>query len=112
MKTFNKLFVLWCVVATMGFAGLCTIGFMFKNNIKKYHEYESVLVDATKAYVLNEGAIDFDANYIDISISTLEKKGYLKKSDMLKSCTGKVRIENNKQIKYTPLIKCNNYKSK
>ncbi len=111
MKNFNRLFIVWCFVATIIFAGLCTIGFMYKRNLEEYHDFENVIINAAKAYVLDEGIVDFNSDYIDIKISTLLDKGYIKKKDVVKSCNGSVRIENKKLIKYKPLIKCKYYKS-
>lgn len=111
MKGFNRLFIIWCFVATLIFAGLCTVGFMYKKNLEKYHDFEKVIIDATKAYVLKEGIVNFNGTYLDISINTLFDNGYLTKDDLVNGCTGKVRVENNKLIKYKPLIKCKYYKS-
>ena len=112
MKTFNRLFIIWVIFATLIFAGLCTLGFVFKKNVEKYKEFEDVLVESTKSYVLNEGKVDFDADYLDVSINDLVKSGYLNKKDVVKSCSGKVRVKNKKQISYKAIIKCKNYKTK
>ena len=111
MKGFNRLFIIWCFVATFIFAGLCTVGFMYKRNLKKYHDFEKVIINASKSYVLKEGIVDFDGTYLDVNIDTLLNKGYILKDDMVNSCHGKVRIENQKLIKYKPLIKCKYYTS-
>lgn len=112
MKKFNRLFVLWCIIAFLIFAGLSTLGFIYKNRIKKYEDFELVIIDAAKEYVSKEGKIDFDGDYMDVSVDFLLKNGYLSTKDLVKTCSGKVRIENKKQIKYIPIVKCKNYKSR
>lgn len=111
MKNFNKLFIVWCFIAFLIFGGLCTLGFIYKNNIEKYHDYEKVLISATEEYVLKEGKVEKNNDYFDVKINTLVKGKYISKDDIVKSCFGVVRVENNSQIKYKPRIKCKNYKS-
>ena len=111
MKKFNTLFIVWCFIATFIFAGLCTLGFIYKKKIEKYHDFEKVIIEATKSYVIKEGIVNFNEDYVDVKIETLLENGYLKKSDIVKSCHGKIRIENTKLINYKPLIKCKYYKS-
>ena len=111
MKNFNRLFIVWCIFATLIFAGLCVLGFMFKKNIEKYHDFEKVLINATEEYVLKEGKVNTDEDYFEVSIKTLINKEYISKDDIVKSCSGIVKVENRKQIKYKPMIKCKNYKS-
>lgn len=111
MKSFNRLYIIWYVFAILIFAGLCTLGFVYKSKIKKFKKFEDNIIIAAESYVLSEGKIDFLDDYIDVNINTLLKKGYLLKKDYVKSCSGKVRIKKGKTTKYTPLIKCKNYKS-
>ena len=112
MRTFNKLFAVWIIMAVLIFAGLCTLGIVYKGNIKKYKAYEDVLKTAAESYAKDEGILPSIEKYKDINIDKIIDKGYVSKKKIIDSCSGKVRITAGNTIEYTPIIKCKYYKSK
>jgi len=111
MKSFNRLFIVWFVVVTLVFIGLIVLGFVFKQRLSEYKDYEDKLVIATKKYVKDNNKYPTVNTPVKVSIDKLIQKGYIKEKDAIDSCNGKVVVTKEKSFIYTPQIKCKNYKS-
>ena len=111
MKSFNKLFIVWIVVVILIFGGLITIGFLYKSKIRKYQDYEDVLIKKTETYISDKNLYPKDNDSIKVDVNELIDNGYLTKKEIIKDCTGNITVTKKKNITYKPSIKCKNYRS-
>ena len=83
----------------------------------KYNDVEQIMVEKTEKYLKqNSSFIPNDGEEITIDNQTLTNGKYMKELSKKKkkdsNCTGEVLVNNNKgQLRYTPLLKCDNYKT-
>ena len=109
----NKaLFIVWCVFVVIIFGLLSTLGFIYKNKLKTYHEYEDKLIVASKKYIKDNDIFLKDGTSKKISINKLEKSKLITKKDIVKECSGYVLVKKDKLLDYKPVLKCKYYKSK
>ena len=112
MKRYNVLFTVWMIIVVIIFALLCTLGFIYKNKVSKYKEYENTLVTATKEYLKENNSYPSDGKSVKVAIDKLIKSKKISKKKVIKECSGSIEVYHGKQMKYTPNIKCTYYKSK
>ena len=112
MKTFNRVFVLWCFMAVLIFGGLITLGYIYKSKVKSYEEYENRLEIAAKEFIEINNIHLNDQKKIKININKIIKSGLIDDEDIIKDCKGNIIVRNGSVIKYKADIKCKNYHSK
>ena len=94
MKTFNRVFVLWCFMAVLIFGGLITLGYIYKSKVKSYEKYETKLEIAAKKYIeLNNIHLN-DKNELEININKIIKSKLIDDDDIIDGCKGKVVVKN------------------
>ena len=108
---YNVVFTIWIIIVVIIFGLLCTLGFIYKNKVEKYKEYEETLVSLTQTYLKDENKFPDKNKDIDVTINTLIKKGYIDKNNIVSECSGSILVKHKKQMEYIPKIKCKYYKS-
>ena len=111
MKSFDRAFVVWFIVAILIFGGLITLGFVYKKKISDYENYEKVLIQGAKSYISDGGLYPKKNEVITVDINSIIKSGYIKKKDVIDSCTGFIKVSKKKNLVYKPYIKCKYYHS-
>ena len=111
MRKYNVVFTVWLIICVIIFGLLCALGFIYKNKVAKYKEYEETLVTLTKDYLKEHSKYPSKNNEISVSVNKLIKYGYITKDNIVSECSGKVIVKHNKQMEYIPQIKCKYYKS-
>lgn len=112
MASFNKLFYVWIVVVIAIFGGLITLGYVYKNRVQKYKDYENVLVESAKIYVAENSLYPEEKQSIKISVKKLKKVSNLSKKDIIDDCGGYVKVTKKTNFSYKAILKCENYKTK
>lgn len=108
----NKvLLIIWVIILIGIFTLLSLIGFKHKKDVSNYHKYEDKLVDAAKSYVNHYKTYPKKGSKLNIKIDDLIKDGFIKKKDVISSCSGIVIVKYDNFIDYIPNIKCQYYKS-
>ena len=67
LKQMKRISVIWGLIMFLALAGVTVLGFVYKNETKKYKEFESLLVEQSHEYVLNN-------NLEKISLNELKEK--------------------------------------
>lgn len=111
MKSFNRLFIVWTIVVILIFGALITFGFIYKNKIKKYHNYEDLLIEKAYKYVSVKNIHMENVDSLKINIEDLKNANLLLKKEIIDTCSGYVLVTNKSSIKYEPHIKCKYYKT-
>ena len=111
MKRYNVLFTFWVIIVVIIFSFLILLGYMYKNKVKTYKDYEVLLVEKTKKY-LDETDKYAGKNSIEITIDELIDAKYLDKDDVVKPCEGYVKVNKKASSKYQAIISCKYYKTK
>ena len=111
MKRYNMLFAVWVVIVVIIFAFLLVLGYMYKNKVKTYKDYEVLLVQKTKKY-LDETSKYSNKNSFNITIDELVENKYLDKDDALSACDGYVKVSKKESAKYKAILSCKYYKTK
>lgn len=112
MASFNKLFYVWIFVVVLIFGGLITLGFVYKNKVQKYKDYESVLVETAKSYVAEKGKYPEEKQTIKISVNVLKKYIESSKKYVIDDCSGYVKVTKKSNFKYKAVLSCKNYNTK
>ena len=112
MASFNKLFYVWIFVVIIIFGGLITWGFVYKNKVQKYKDYELVLVETAKIYVAKNSIYPEENESIKININKLKKSEKLSKKVVINDCSGYVKVSKKSNFKYKTFLACKNYKTK
>ena len=112
MRSVNKLFVVWMVVVILVFGGLSFLGFIYKDKVSKYKDYEETLVTESKKYLKDTSSYPKENEEVKISINKLVKLKYLDKEDIIDECKGYIKVFRKKTFEYEPHITCKYYKSR
>ena len=116
----NKKHLYWTiailVVSILAIIGL--IIFIVLSKRYDYLEIENMLVDSSKAYLINHKEINLtnEDNTYEIEATSLINEEYLKDFSKLSTdtnCQAKVTVTyNHGEFRYTPILTCDNYETK
>ena len=85
-----------------------------ENDIYKYSDIETKLIDSTKKYIKDFYNNNLGVDTLNIKISSLISNNYISEvRDKDGNCTGYVSVykDDNNVVIYTPYLKCKNYVS-
>lgn len=114
LKKMQTVSIIWGLVLFLIVASLTTVGFIYKNKIKKYEEIEKKLELSAKQYVEMKFLYPEKNNNIKITYNELKNEKVIDNISVDdKECDGFTIVsENNKIYKYKTYIKCDNYETK
>lgn len=108
----NKvLLIIWVILLIGIFTLLTYIGFIHKKDVKKYKDYEEVLITASRSYTSSKNMYPKKGSKIIIKIEDLINEGFVDKKDIVDGCSGSIIVKYDSYIDYFPNIKCKYYKS-
>ena len=103
LKQMKRISVIWGLIMFLALAGVTVLGFVYKNETKKYKEFESLLVEQSHEYVLNN-------NLEKISLNELKEKEVISSVTVNeKECEGYVSM---KEGDIKAFIQCGDYKTR
>ncbi len=109
----KKMIAAWLFLATILMGTLLYIGVTFNKSIEEYQIIENDLKEAAQAYIKLKG-INLAVNKeITVTEDELIKENLLPNMTVEEHvCHGYIEVKYSiSEIKYTPFIECNNYKS-
>lgn|SRR5574344_705905 len=113
MKTLDRIAILWGAILVIIFMVLTYFGLQWKAKTSGYYDLETKIVDATKSYYEKDHSYPEEGKSVYINLTDLKDDNII--SDLTYNndqCDGFVIVKNEKIIKYTGYIKCNNYTTK
>ena len=112
MNSFKKAYAIWFVVAVLIFAGLTTMGFVYKNKTAKYKKEEDKIVEIAKKYTATNFDFPKSGESKAINIKELQDKGLLKEVKVKgNKCKGYVEVTFDNVTKYKTYLDCGKYKT-
>ncbi len=103
LKKMHKISVIWGCIMFLLVIGVTIVGFVYKNETKKYKTFEKTIVDQASTYLKNN-------NLTKASLEELiENDAVQLTEEYQKQCTGYVTLKNEN---YKSYIKCQNYQTK
>ncbi len=103
LKKMRRISIIWGIIMFLLIAGVTILGIVYKEESKKYKEYETKLVEKSEDYMRIN-------NLSKITIEELKEQNLIEQTSVAeKECTGYVLKA---EEKYQAYVKCGNYKTK
>ena len=112
MNNLKKAYTIWFIIAVMIFAGLTTLGFVYKSKSAKYKKEEEKIVEIAKKYTATNFNFPKSGESKIIKIKELQDKGLLKEVKVKNNkCKGYVEVTFNNVTEYKTYLDCGDYKT-